>query len=116
MVAPPPPPPPISEIRACAKTLPDSDAARLSESPDGSRIVFEAFVAEQESYDLFLIDADGSDRVRLTDLPGAELNPSWSQDGTRIVFQYLPPDYTYWGPVKSEVYVIHADGANPWGP
>jgi Tol biopolymer transport system component len=110
-----------------------SPAGKGSWSPDGSRIVFEAFVAEQESYDLFLIDADGSDRVRLTDLPGAELNPSWSQDGTRIVFQYLPPDYTYWGPVKSEVYVIHADGAeltnvsktpdtneslgaNPWGP
>lgn len=102
-------------------------------SPDGSRIVFESLVPEQEAYDLFLMDPDGSDRVRLTNLPGSELSPSWSPDGTRIVFQYFAPDYSYWGPVKSEVYSIRADGteltnisrtsdsneflgANPWGP
>jgi Tol biopolymer transport system component len=111
----------------------DPHVGKGSWSPDGSRIVFEALVPEQESYQLFLIDADGSGRVRLTDLPGSTHTPSWSQDGTRITFQYLPPGYSYWGPVKSEVYSIHADGteltnisntsgtneslgADPWGP
>jgi TolB protein len=102
-------------------------------SPDGSQIVFEAFVPEQEGYDLALIDADGSGRTRLTDLPGSEHSPSWSPDGMRIVFQYRPPGYSYWGPVKSELYTVNPDGtglteisrtpgtneslgANPWGP
>jgi TolB protein len=114
-------------------TSDDIFAHRGSWSPDGSRIVFEQFVAEQEGYDLFLIDADGSNRVPLTNLPGTELNATWSPNGTTIVFQYYPPHYSYWGPVKSEVYTIHPDGtaltnisrtpnaneslgANPWGP
>ncbi len=106
---------------------------RATWSPNGSQIVFEGFVPDRTAYDLFLIDADGSNRVRLTNLPGSVHNPSWSQDGSTVAFQYFPPDYSYWGPVKSEVYTIRTDGtrltnisntpdrneslgANPWGP
>lgn len=111
----------------------DRSVGRGSWSPDGSRIVVEWFVPEEEGYDLFLLGADGADRSPLTDLPGSEHNATWSPDGTAIAFQYFPPDYSYWGPVKTEVYTVHPDGtgltnitrtpgnneslgANPWGP
>jgi Tol biopolymer transport system component len=118
------------------RTLLTSDpnsVGRGAWSPDGSQIVFHGFVPEQEGYDLFLMDADGANKSPLTNLPGSEYNATWSPNGTAIVFQYFPPGYSYWGPIKTEVYTIRSDGtglrnisstpdnneflgANPWGP
>lgn len=36
--------------------------------------------------DLYLVNADGSNPVRLTDPPDAEHSPRWSPDGSRIAF------------------------------
>ena len=54
-------------------------------SPDGTQIVF-ASDRESDSYikDIYVMNADGSNQIRLTESGGYE--PSWSPDGTQIVF------------------------------
>ena len=47
-------------------------------SPDGSRIAFAG--ASEEGFDLYVMNADGSDITKLTDLPGDEITPAWSPD------------------------------------
>lgn len=52
-------------------------------SPGGTRIAFTS------SHNLYVIGADGSGQVRLTDeglIGGGAWSPSWSPDGTRIAF------------------------------
>ena len=56
-------------------------------SPDGRRIVFVAEVDDQE--ELFVINADGTGRRRITEHPAREGHPHWSPDGGRIFFN--PP-------------------------
>lgn len=59
-------------------------------SPDGRRIVFMratvAAAACQWNWDVWLMDADGSNQQRVTSRLGADLYPRWSPDGSRIVY------------------------------
>jgi Tol biopolymer transport system component len=55
-------------------------------SPDGEWI---AFVGSTDDglLDIFVVRPDGSDLTRLTDWPGIDTFPSWSQDGGGLVYQ-----------------------------
>ena len=59
-------------------------------SPDGSRIAFMAqepdAYGSNPDYNIFVMNADGSDLRRLTTAPGEDGWPAWSPDGSRIVF------------------------------
>jgi serine/threonine-protein kinase len=58
-------------------------------SPDGRMV---AFVAEANgSVDLFVADARGDGRVRLTDDAAREEDPQFSPDGTRLIFTRARP-------------------------
>ena len=73
-------------------------------SPDGSRIAFSDH--RTGSGDIYLVDADGTDPVRLTSNPDtAEELPSWSPDGTRIAFSDFNSDT-----VQSRVLTIGVNG------
>ena len=54
-------------------------------SPDGTRIAFGGAVTNQ---DIFVVDADGSNLVNITNTadPSGEIQPSWSPDGQQIIF------------------------------
>jgi Tol biopolymer transport system component len=53
-------------------------------SPDRTRIAFSSDRAG--SYDLYLMDADGTHLQRLTTDPGREGEPVWTPDGSRLVY------------------------------
>lgn len=62
------------------------EANDFRRSPDGSRFVFGADVADGSSHQLFLGSIDGSDVRQITDEPLAATSGRWSPDGSRIVF------------------------------
>jgi TolB protein len=65
-------------------------------SPDGRRIAFMGQVAEESSqYDIFVMNADGTDVERLTNFPGDDGWPAWSADGRQIVFSSVRDDCAY---------------------
>jgi Tol biopolymer transport system component len=53
-------------------------------SPDGSRIAFSS--DRDGNTEIYLMDPDGSNAVRLTDHPASDIEPDWSPDGKQIVF------------------------------
>jgi len=78
-------------------------------SPDGQKIAFSSTEAREknwESYEIYVMNANGSDVKKLTgpDLSCEEC-PSWSPDGTKIVFDAMQDD-------NCDIYIMNADGSN----
>ena len=94
-------------------------------SPDGSQIIWRAHYpeagAETEAYvslleeglirpgdlDIWVMDADGSNKRQVTDLPGANFAPHWHPSGDRILFSSNHED-----PAgrEFEIYMVGLDG------
>ncbi|MBA3364766.1 MAG: PD40 domain-containing protein [Actinobacteria bacterium] len=85
-------------------------------SPDGSRI---AFVSDRDKNgrclfhdctgnagEIYVMDADGSRQARLTRDPASDGDPTWSPDGTRIVFTRIADESD-----DHDLYVVNADGS-----
>jgi Tol biopolymer transport system component len=53
-------------------------------SPDGRRFAFSS--THEGNQEIYVADADGSNRVRVTQSPGQDAHPCWSPDGKRIAF------------------------------
>src|SRR5438067_6287609 len=64
----------------------DSDPAW---SPDSKTLAFFSSAGEKEQRQLWIVDADGSDPKRITDLKGYAARPHWSHDGKQIAFLYV---------------------------
>jgi Tol biopolymer transport system component len=78
----------------------------VSWSPDGGQI---AYVAHD---DIYVMDADGSNVLRLTDDPGGEFFPAWSSQGV-IAYWHGATSGEDGGPSNSEIYTIPATGGIP---
>jgi hypothetical protein len=71
-------------------------------SPDGAKI---AFVSNRdENEEIYVMAADGTGQVRLTDEVGSDTLPRWSPDGKKIVFESDRNGGNH------EIYVMNADG------
>ncbi len=94
-------------------------------SPDGSKIVFASNRAaysaklspadeerlkidKQYFMDLYLMDADGSNVKRLTDVPGYDGGPFFSADGRKICWRRFSEKGD-----TAEIYTMNADGSEP---
>jgi Tol biopolymer transport system component len=76
-------------------------------SPDGAKIAFTG--SPDVNSDVYVMDADGTNRVNLTRHPATDWEPAWSPDGTRIAFATDRDG-------NREVYVMNADGSKPGQP
>lgn len=92
-------------------------------SPDGHRIAFMSpGETLQGSYDIYVMNADGTDVRRLTTSQGPDGWPAWSPDGRKILFSSVRDDCGYSeaedclttgdiGPWHT-LYVMNADGTD----
>jgi len=80
-----------------------TDGGRPDWSPDGTKIVFTSYRAAVG--EIYVMDADGSNVIRLTHASGGDTWPRWSPDGTQIAFTSSRDG-------NREVYVMNADGSN----
>ena len=72
-------------------------------SPDGRRIAFHS--NRDAKWEIYVMDADGSNVTRLTNHPAEGRFPAWSPDERRIAFQFFRDG-------NFEIYVMNADGSN----
>jgi TolB protein len=63
-----------------------------------------AFVSWEGNYEIYLMNADGSNPINLTNNPANDLQPVWSPDGQHIAFSSDRDGHL-------EIYVMKADGS-----
>ena len=76
-------------------------------SPDGKRVLysvsFTSIEQNKSNAELWVMDIDGSNPVRLTQSPKSEYNATWFDGGNKIAFLY--PENG-----KMQIFVMNADG------
>jgi Tol biopolymer transport system component len=75
-------------------------------SRDGARLLYSATLFPDEVSQVWVMNADGSEKTRLTDFPAGAVQAVWSPDGQRIAFV---SEQTGTG----KIYVMNADGSDP---
>jgi len=55
--------------------------------------------------EIYVMNADGSNEINVSNSPGGDFSPDWSPDGTKITFQSQRDG-------SNEIYVMDADGSN----
>jgi Tol biopolymer transport system component len=74
-------------------------------SPDGKRLVFDAFRGGKDT-ELFVVNADGTGLRRIKNPGTGDFEPAWSPEGRHIAFMSRPN-----GSAAFEIYVVNADGS-----
>ena len=72
-------------------------------SPDGTRIVFSS--SRSGNRDIWVINVDGTNPVRITTASTDDVDPQWSPDGTRIAYVNL-------GGTAPTVHTVAPDGSS----
>jgi len=124
----------IDGVKQICSMLPDgSDVKILTQSRgdsfmqvwshDGSKIAFTSLRDSEDpdhcsgsdcNYDIYVMDADGRNQVRLTDHDAYDWNPSWSPDDSQIAFVTYRDEQEMLEDCQdrcnSEIYVMEANG------
>lgn len=90
---------------------PNHDDGAAQVSPNGTRLVYVSMVANNGvlNSEIYVVDMDGSDKLRLTKNLFNDFAPSWSSDGTKIVFA---SDRHHELDGDTEIYIMDADGTD----
>lgn len=94
-----------SGLRNVTQTPSEWEVSGFSWSPDSRRIAVALQERFRDPFQIWLVNADGTGKRRLTTSTGGNNSPVWSPDGTRIAF-------TSERDGNSEIYVMGADGSN----
>jgi Tol biopolymer transport system component len=84
---------------------PRSDFSGQGWAPDGRHLVFASNLGGNANFDIYTMNIDGSELVRIVEDSGGDFAPSWSPDGMQIAFQARRQNTTGW-----DIFVINADG------
>lgn len=80
-------------------------------SPDGKRIAFYSKYDDRKTWSIHTMNADGTERKRLTNLQYAwDNSPTWSPDGSKIAFARAYRDSSEVG--HYEIWIMNADGTD----
>lgn len=83
-------------------TFEDSaDSYNPAWSPDGTKIIFAS--TRDGNREIYVMDPNGANTIRLTNNPAADEQPAWSPDGSKIAFVSDRDGNT-------EIYVMNPDG------
>jgi TolB protein len=63
-------------------------------------------VASGQYGEIHVMDANGTNKVKLSNSGANDQYPQWSPDGSKIIFESVRDGNT-------EIYVMNADGSNP---
>lgn len=80
-------------------------------TPDGRQILFSSDMHDEPqsgTYDIYIMNSDGSDLRRLTNTPGAASYPWMSNDGSKIAYSYQESEE-----VPPQIWIMNADGSEP---
>ena len=80
-------------------------------SPDGRKIIFERLEGDASphgNYNMFMVNADGSDETRLTDSGYSQGIVSWSHSKNRLVYVVA----AIGNEGKYDMYMMNSDGSN----
>jgi len=66
----------------------------------------------KESWQLYITDSTGSNPIRVSKRESIYLSPSWSPDGTKIVYSTLPENYSGNELNNLEIFISDSDGSN----
>ncbi len=74
---------PDGSARVALTSSSESPSRQASWSPDSKRLVYSR---RSKSFNLWVMDARGANKMQITDLSGNDAKPVWSLDGTKIAF------------------------------
>ena len=104
----------------CRTSASEGVNGRPTWSPDGTKLAFERQLIGPLrnggcQATIYVVDAEGGNLVQLVPERMVALWPSWSPDGSRLVFHTATPDKGYpqdEGAVTADVYTVRPDGSD----
>jgi Tol biopolymer transport system component len=87
---------------------PNLSAGSISWSPDGTRLAFNAVAAQSTVSDIFVINVDGTNLIKLTKASSqfdSNFAPAWSPDGASIAF--VKRSF-----LSSSIFIMNPDGSS----